>query len=215
MKDIERKIMYSFLNTHLLTMALTHSSYHNEHKTYEHNERIEFLGDAVLSLVVRDYLYKTYPNEREGVLSRYASSVVCEAYLSNIAKNLNLDSYIYLGKGCVSTPAILSDTLEALIGALYIDGGYEIAQSFITEYIVSGIDSIITNNQFIDPKTRLNELLQQKDMLPIYNTEEKMNEKNMFMSVIYIEGKAYGTGEGVSKREAEQHAAEKTLQLLL
>ena len=215
MKEIEKKIMYSFRNTHLLTMALTHSSYHNEHKTYEHNERMEFLGDAVLSLVVRDYLYKTYPNEREGVLSRYASSVVCEAYLSAIAKTLTLDSYVYLGKGCVSTPAILSDTLEALIGALYIDGGYKTAQSFILEYILSGIDSIITNNQFIDPKTRLNEFLQQKDMLPVYDTKEKTSERDMFVSLIYVEGKAYGTGEGVSKREAEQHAAEKTLQMLL
>ena len=217
MKELESTIGHSFSDKSLLQVALTHSSYHNEHKECEHNERMEFLGDAVLSLIVREYLYTTYPQDREGLLSRYASTVVCESFLSEVAQKIQLQSHISLGRGCECTNAILSDVVEALIGAIYLDGGYESACVFINTYVLKEIKHIVENDLFMDSKTKLNELLQKREgnPLPEYVTKEDQDKKDMFVSIVYILGKEYGTGYGLSKREAEQEAAEQTLHMLV
>ena len=162
LKSLEELIGYSFKNKDYLTLALSHSSYVNElvNQKRQCNERIEFLGDAVLELVSSSYLYKSMPTEKEGELSKRRAALVCEKSLAVVARRIELGRFILLGKGermngGAERDSILSDALEAVIGAIYLDGGFGEAEKFVLNFVLDG-----TEGEFIDYKTRLQELIQ-------------------------------------------------------
>ena len=180
-------------------------------KRYESNQRLEFLGDAVLELVVSDYLYHIHPQTEEGRLTRMRASLVFEAALSACALNIGLDRYVKLGKGEEKSggrkkPAILSDTFEALIGAIYLDGGIRSADAFIRRNLLSSIDEM---ELLRDGKTVMQEYAQQKGAELTYVTEGNDAPDHMkeFTSVLYLDGAALANGHGHSKKQAEQDAA--------
>lgn len=212
--ELEKSIQYSFHDKSIITQALTHSSYANEQKINKkiHNERIEFLGDAVLELVVSEYLYRTYPEKNEGEMTKLRSSLVCEFTLSQCAEDISLGDYLYLSKGEHLTggrerPSILCDAFEAIIGAIYLDGGFEPAQVFIHHYL---LDRAADRTLFYDAKTNLQELVQRdsKDFI-IYELIEENgpdHDKEFVVKVIIGE-KEVGQGKGKTKKAAEQMAA--------
>lgn len=220
-QELEQKIGYTFTNEGLLRQALTHSSYANEKHMKKHsdNERLEFLGDAVLEVVSSDFLYRNYPNLPEGDLTKLRASIVCEPTLALCTKEINLGDYLLLGKGEDRTggrnrKSILSDALEAVIGAIYLDGGIEQAKQFILKYILTDIEH---KKLFYDSKTILQEVVQG-------NYEEKLNyvlleesgpdhDKN-FSVEARIGERVVGQGNGHTKKAAEQEAAYHALLLL-
>ena len=164
-QELEKKIGYTFQNRALLKQAVTHSSFANEQKInrQKHYERLEFLGDAVLELVSSDFLFQTHPEMPEGQLTKLRASMVCEPALAYCAKDLTLDSYIQLGKGEEATggryrDSIVSDVMEAVIGAIYLDGGMEPARTYIHRFILSDLEN---KQLFLDSKTNLQEYMQQ------------------------------------------------------
>ena len=164
-QELEKKIGYTFQNRALLKQAVTHSSFANEQKInrQKHYERLEFLGDAVLELVSSDFLFQTHPEMPEGQLTKLRASMVCEPALAYCAKDLTLDGYIQLGKGEESTggryrDSIVSDVMEAVIGAIYLDGGMEPARTYIHRFILSDLEN---KQLFLDSKTNLQEYMQQ------------------------------------------------------
>ena len=211
---LEKDIDYRFKDLNLLRHAMIHSSYQGEMqwKKEASNERLEFLGDAVLELVISDFLYKKYPHEPEGELTKKRSSLVFEAALNVCARDISLGDYLYLGKGedmCGGRekPSILSDAFEALIGAIYLDGGLESARRFIHEHIVSDIDELVLLK---DGKTALQQYIQQKDNMKLrYETEDFAGPQHnkIFKSRVFINDKAIAEGTGHSKKNAEQQAA--------
>jgi ribonuclease III len=219
---IENKIGYKFSNKSLLQNALVHKSYLKD-KTRDpainqNNERLEFLGDAVLELVTTEYLYKNF-SEDEGVLTAVRSSMVNANNLSMIGMTLALEENIYLSKaeGGESGKAkdmIVADAMEAIIGAMYLDGGYEVVQTFITNNILHSAQDTITNATFKDPKTTLQEILQEKfKITPQYSlmdTVGKDHEKKFFVAV-YQGDTELARGQGLSKQKAEIEAAVQAL----
>jgi len=219
LEELELKIKYKFKNIKILEIALTHSSYSNElgRKNYE---RLEFLGDAVLELVISDLLYKKYNKEDEGVLSKLRSSIVSRKTLSIIAKNLQLANYIKLGKGefkdkGLEKESILAAVLEAIFGAIYLDSNYNLAYKIIKKTFKSFIDNVFTDEYSVDYKTKLQELVQQSyKKIPSYciTKEEGSTQNKVFeveLDAIFCKTRAYGT----TKKTAEQLAAKKALQL--
>lgn len=221
--ELENKINYTFNKKFLLERAMTHSSYANQNKLdyAYHNERLEFLGDSVLSLTISEYLYKKYHSKPEGKLTRLRSSIVCEASLYDKAKLLKLGTYLQMGKGeeqsggreRVST---LSDAFEALIGAIYLDGGLDNARQFIISQFSNMIETLEKKEKFSDYKTQLQELAQKQSgaviSYDIYKEEGPDHDK-LFSARVYINDKLSGEGTGKSKKEAEQHAAKKALEI--
>lgn len=218
---LEDRIHYHFQNKGLLQQALTHPSYSGEmhwHRS-ESNQRLEFLGDAVLELIISDYLYRTHPQIEEGKLTRMRSSLVFEPALTVCAKDIGLGSHILLGKGediCAGRekPSILSDTFEALIGAIFLDGGYEAARQFIYTFIVNDIDEL---SLLHDSKSLIQEYTQRGDNQHLsYQTEslESPDHMKQFKSALYINEKLVSTGFGHSKKTAEQAAAAEAVKLL-
>lgn len=222
LSKFEEEIGYTFIDITLLNKALTHSSYANEHKTTSitYNERLEFLGDSVLSLIVSDYIYKKYSDFPEGDLTKLRAAVVCEPSLAYISKNLKLGDYLLLGKGEEATggrerTSILADALEALIGAIYLDRGFECSGKFVIEILENEIIKASKEGDlFTDYKTKLQETLQKTSKSKIeYKTEKEEgpdHEKIFFMSAI-VESKICGRGWGRNKKEAEQMAAKEAL----
>ncbi len=215
------KIGYEFKDSNLISTALTHSSYSNESKTKAAcNERLEFLGDSVLSLAVSEYVYKTYPDLPEGDLTKLRAGVVSEASLAKVARDLDLGEFLLLGKGEQITggrdrDSILADAMEAIIGAIYLDGGFEKAKDFVLKQLKSAIEHHYMNNGHWDSKTQLQELLQSKAGTEI--TYEIIDEKGpdhnkLYTAQVSSNGKVMGIGTGKSKKEAEQNAAYKALQ---
>lgn len=211
--EFEKKIKYQFEHPELLITALTHSSYSNENrlKKYECNERLEFLGDAVLELVSSEYIYKDKPTNPEGDLTRIRASYVCEPTLALCAREMNLGEYILLGKGEDLTggrerDSILSDTLEATIGAIYLDGGFERAREYIQEFILKDIEH---KKLFYDSKTILQEIVQgeKKELEYKLLSEEGPDHNKSFTVSVNIEGKQITTATGRTKKKAEQSAA--------
>ncbi|MCI5501568.1 MAG: ribonuclease III [Lachnospiraceae bacterium] len=211
--EFEKKIKYQFEHPELLITALTHSSYSNENrlKKYECNERLEFLGDAVLELVSSEYIYKDNPTNPEGDLTRIRASYVCEPTLALCAREMNLGEYILLGKGEDLTggrerDSILSDTLEATIGAIYLDGGFERAREYIQEFILKDIEH---KKLFYDSKTILQEIVQgeKKELEYKLLSEEGPDHNKSFTVSVNIEGKQITTATGRTKKKAEQSAA--------
>lgn len=209
----------------LLDMALTHTSYaHESKKTTKdaHNERIEFLGDSVLSIIVSTYMYNSFPNLNEGQLTRMRANLVCEASLFELAKKLKLGRLLLLGRGeSISggreRASILADAFESLLGAVYIDQGFEAAQKFLMSIMKDQIDFVCRNGIFNDYKTRLQEFLQRNGDIEIsyqlVGSEGPEHEK-IFTSAVAVAGRIIGQGSGHSKKDAEQHAAKAALEEL-
>jgi len=200
----------------LLNTALTHSSYANERKgKFHHNERLEFLGDSILSLIVSEYLFLELPDVSEGNLTKLRASVVSERSLVNIASSIDLGKYILLGKGEEGTggrkrASILADAFESLIAAIYLDRGIEQAKAFVLKYIKESIEWGLNGKGFRDYKTDLQEILQQESDKEIdYRIVEECgpDHDKAFVAKVYYGGVAIGSGFGKSKKEAEQQAA--------
>ena len=212
--ELEKKIGYPFQDFDLLIRAMTHSSYANEHKKEqrEHNERLEFLGDAVLELISSDYLFRNYPDIPEGTLTKKRASMVCEPTLALCAREISLGEYLLLGKGEDATggrkrDSIVSDAMEALIGAIYLDGGFANAKEFIDRFI---LDDIENKQLFYDSKTMLQEIVQgsyDEDVrYEIVKEEGPDHNKNFYVHALLGE-RILGEGCGHTKKAAEQQAA--------
>lgn len=215
----EEIIDYRFENKNYILEALTHSSYSNENKNYKFNERLEFLGDSVLSIIVSDYLFKTEKNLPEGELTKLRANIVCEESLSEVASKIKLGEYLLLGKGEEATGgreriSILADALEAVIAAIYLDGGIENSRKFIFKYMDEIIEDSIKGKIFRDYKTYLQEVLQSRGEQNIWYKliEEKGPDHNKrFVMEVGINDEVLGVGEGKSKKDAEQVAAKAAL----
>lgn len=214
---LEDKIGYVFQNRELVRQALTHSSYANERKInkIDDYERLEFLGDAVLELISSEFLFRENPSMPEGKLTKTRASMVCEPALAFCAREIELQSYIYLGKGEEATggrkrESIISDVMEALIGAIYLDGGFEKCKQFIHRFILSDLDNKVL---FYDAKTILQEKVQKMGMEITYvmAKEEGPEHDKVFYVDAYQGETLIGTGKGHSKKAAEQQAAYEAL----
>ncbi len=207
----------SFTDETLLKTAFTHRSYLNEsHIEGEHNERLEFLGDAVLELVVTDYLFRTYPDIPEGQLTAYRAALVNSTMLGDIAEELGMNECLFLSKGEAkdtgrARSSILADTFEAVVGALYMDQGYEASDRFITQYVLSRTENMIESGAWRDAKSAFQEYAQATHgFTPRYEVvraEGPDHDKHFVVSVLVGE-EVMGEGEGSSKQHAEQNAAE-------
>ena len=219
MEDWEALLGYRFRDRSLLARALTHSSYANEHRGCDHNERLEFLGDAVLELSSSAFLYRRFPVEPEGSLSRRRASLVCEASLADCARKLSLGEKLCLGKGEEKgggreKDSLLADAFEAVIGAVYLDGGFEAADGFIRRHL---LDTSEDGAVFFDAKTRLQEYLQRDGEIGIrYRDREESDDgqEKTFVAEVLVEGAVLGTGRGHNKKQAEQTAAAQALERL-
>ena len=214
LNEFQSKIGYTFKNRHLLEQALTHSSYANEKHMKKHsdNERLEFLGDAVLEIVSSEFLFINYPQKPEGELTKLRASIVCEPTLALCTKPLDLGKYLRLGRGEDHTggrkrKSILSDALEAVIGAIYLDGGFASAKEFILRFILTDIEH---KQLFYDSKTILQEIVQasHKEELGYRLVKEEGPDHNKhFVAEAYVGDRVIGQGEGRTKKGAEQEAA--------
>lgn len=220
LKKLEENIGYTFKDINLLKNALTHTSYANEHDM-KSNEKLEFLGDSILEFISSDYMYKKYTLLKEGELTKVRATVVCEKSLYKIAKTHNFSDFLYLGKSEVMTggnkrPAILADSVEAVIAALYIDGGLEVAKRFIIDNLKDEIEIATKNVGRKDYKTVLQEELQKNGDVNIeYKiiNESGPDHDKRFEAQVLLNGKSLATGKGKSKKEAEMQAAKKALEL--
>lgn len=206
----------------LLHMAMTHSSYAHENKRehIEHNQRLEFLGDAVLELIISEYLYDRFPNYPEGILTKMRAGIVCEPSLASVARNLKLGEYLLMGRGEERSggrnrPSILADAMEALIGAVYLDQGLQSTQTFVIEVLSEQIAKVVEKGgQTGDYKTELQELVQQKaENTLTYRIlkEEGPDHNKIFTSAVSYKDVIWGIGKGRTKKEAEQIAAQDAL----
>ena len=217
-QELENRIGYQFKEQGRLRQALTHSSYANEKHMKKHsdNERLEFLGDAVLELVSSEYLFKNYPKMPEGEMTKFRASIVCEPTLALCTKDIDLGKYLYLGKGEDLTggrnrKSILSDALEAVIGAIYLDGGFEAARTFVHRFILVDIEN---KKLFHDSKTILQEVVQgnyKEELHYVLVGEEGPDHDKKFMVEAMIGERVIGHGTGHTKKAAEQEAAYEAL----
>ena len=225
MKDfskLQKKLGIRFKDEELLKTSLVHRSYINENPKFplSHNERLEFLGDAVLELIVTRYLFDKFPQKREGELTSLRSSLVNSKELSRIAQKLNLDSFLYLSKGEAKDTGrareqILANTFEALIGVIYLDQGYEVAKSFIEKKLLKNLPKILKQKLYVDPKSRFQEIAQEKiRVTPEYKVlkEEGPDHARIFEVGVYLDDTLVARGEGPSKQEAQVEAAGNALE---
>ena len=221
LEELEKRIGYSFRDDKLLKQAMTHSSYANEQKInrYGHYERLEFLGDAVLEVVASDFLYHRFPEKTEGELTKLRAAIVCEPALAHSAEKMELGKYMLLGKGEECTggrerDSIIADVMEALIGAIYLDGGLEKARAHVTRFVLEDLDH---RHLFYDSKTTLQEVIQgglKKDFCYVLVEETGPEHDKCFCVEVRMEGKCIGRGTGRTKKSAEQQAAYEALLLL-
>ena len=219
-KDLEAAIGYRFKNISLLQNALTHSSYANErwHNSLKSNERLEFLGDSILGMVVAEYLYKTFPDRPEGELTRMRADMVCEKTLASVAARIELGRHLMLGNGEEqsggrSRDSILADAVESVIAASFLDGGMDAARNFIEKFILVEVPVKKLNNA--DYKTALQELVQQKKNQTLsYRLvgESGPDHDKHFEVEVSLNGSVIGVGTGSSKKRAEQMAAQAALE---
>lgn len=213
-QKLEKVIGYVFKNKELLTMAMTHSSYANEHHIprTNNNERVEYLGDAVLELTVSEFLFLTKKDMPEGEMTKLRASIVCEPTLYLCAQKISLSDYLFLGKGEQATggrkrPSIVSDAMEALIGAIYLDGGFANAKEFIHRFILDDLEHL---QLFFDSKTILQEIIQgshEKTLSYRLIGEEGPDHNKTFLVEALLEDEVLGKGIGRTKKAAEQDAA--------
>lgn len=217
----EAKIGYTFRDSGLIEQAFTHRSYLNENreKGREHNERLEFLGDAVLELAVTEFLYAKYPDKPEGELTAYRAALVNTVSISDAAVKLDMNEYLLLSKGESrdtgrARQIILANAFEALIGAMYLDSGYEAAKKFIADQLFHKTEEVVSKRLWQDAKSRLQEIAQEKlKVTPVYQLLDQSgpDHDRTFVVGAYLGNEKAATGEGRSKQEAEQSAAQKTL----
>ena len=222
MKTLETKLGYQFQNPKLLDHALTHSSYANEHHLgcISSNERLEFLGDSVLGMIVADHLYRTFPDLPEGDLTRIRANLVCEGSLVLVAKEWDLGRYLKLGKGenaCGgrSRPSILADAVEAVLAAVFLDGGLAHDRDIIQRFLLDRMEQV--NRASRDHKTYLQELVQRKSgQVLSYELigESGPDHNKTFQMQVLLNGQPIGQGTGHSKKEAEQAAANAAIERL-
>ena len=220
-EKLEKNIGYTFKNKDLLKTALTHTSYANEHAA-QSNEKLEFLGDSILEFVSSEYMYNKYTNLKEGEMTKVRATVVCEKNLYKIAKLHNFSDFLYLGKSEVITggnkrPAILADSVEAVIAAMFIDGGLEPAKKFIIENLKDEIEIATKHVGEKDYKTVLQEELQKNGEVKIeYKIikETGPDHDKVFTSEVIYNGKILANGEGKSKKHAEMDAAKHAIELI-
>lgn len=216
--DFAKKNQLTFEDYDLLSTALTHPSFAQEHESCENNQRLEFLGDAVLNLVVAKYLYLHYPGRQEGVLTKIRAKVVCEQHLVRLAQALTIGDYLILGRGEENSGgrkrnSILADAVESIIGALYLDQGMEVTEEFVLSYLKDEID-VVANGDFYDFKSRLQELVQSSSRDNVtYDILEESGPAHdrTFTAGVYFQDRLLAHGVGKSKKEAEQRAAEQAL----
>lgn len=218
--EAEQLLGFEIRDINLYISACTHRSYINEHRSFNlpHNERLEFLGDAVLELISTEHLYANYPHS-EGELTNFRSALVNYKMLSEIAKNIGLEQYLLMSRGEAkdtgrARQVILANALEALIGAVYLDLGYEQAKKFITDKVLTALPSIISSGSYLDPKSKLQEMVQeQKGVTPSYGvvSEHGPDHDKEFVVAVFVENQEIGRGKGPSKQEAEVAAAENAL----
>ncbi len=219
MLNAEEKIGYHFENEKLLQTALTHSSYANENHTRS-NERLEFLGDSVLSIIISECIFKKMQKVNEGDLSRFRAALVCEQSLAEIAKRIHLSELIFLGRGEEKNggrrrPSIVSDAFEAVLGAIYLDSGLETAREWLLAIMSDKIDQAIMGKLYSDYKTALQEIVQRdgRSFVSYKTLEESGREhERVFVVQAFVNGDAKCIAEGHSKKEAEQAAAKKTIE---
>lgn len=219
-KSLEQTLGFKIKNEDIYLSAFTHRSYLNENRGFPlpHNERLEFLGDAVLELVATEHLYKNYPHP-EGELTNFRSALVNYKILSDIAKRLGLQEYLLMSKGEAkdmgrARQVILANCIEAVIGAIYLDGGYELAKDFIIREILVELPNIIGSGTYVDPKSKLQELVQDKrGITPTYGvvSETGPDHNKIFVVAAFVGSAEVGRGTGPSKQEAELSAAENAL----
>ena len=221
---LKEKIGYRFRNPVLFRKAMTHSSYANEQRArhLQNNERLEFLGDSVLGFVTADYLYNHFPDLPEGELTKLRAAVVCEQALYEVAKELGIDQEICLGRGEEAgggwhRPSILADAVEALLGAIYLDGGIEPARAFVLSFIPRKADEARQGRMFKDYKTTLQEIVQKnrEETLEyrLAGTHGPDHDKTFEMELL-LNSNVFAKGMGHSKKEAEQMAAKQALELM-
>lgn len=221
-KNLQERLGIRFKDERLLRLAFTHASYLNEQHPHLHedNERLEFLGDAVLELVISQYLYRRTPPMTEGEMTKLRASIVCEPSLVSYAKALHFDEYVLLGKGEElaggrNRPALLADVFEAFVGAYYLDQGLHAVENFFEKFIIPKIE----RGEFtvmVDYKSMLQEWIQQRETWELHYEITQVRgpaHNREFVSEVYLNGRQVGMGKGRSKKEAEQHAAEEALRL--
>lgn len=218
---LEQKLGVIFKNKNLLKEALTHRSYLNENPSWPlpHNERLEFLGDAVLELAVTEILFSRYPTSPEGELTSIRSALVNYQMLADIAKNMELGDYVFLSKGEAkdagkAREVILANAFEAVLGAVYLDTGYESAKNFIEKAVMGRLDEVIEKKLYQDPKSLLQEIVQEKlRATPTYSvlSEKGPDHAKIFKVGVFFNGDLIAEGEGASKQEAEVEAAKNAL----
>ncbi len=221
---LQKKIGYSFKNTALFQTALTHSSYANEHRErhLHNNERLEFLGDSVLGFVTADYLFNQFRDLPEGELTKLRAAVVCEQTLCEIAKEIGVDTAIKLGHGEENSggrkrPSILADATEALLGAIYLDGGIEPARKFVMDFVPRKTEEARRGGVFKDYKTLLQEIVQknrQETLEYHLSGESGPDHDKQFTMQLRLNSNVFAVGIGRSKKEAEQMAAKEALRLM-
>jgi ribonuclease-3 len=219
--DLEKVIGTKINNLDLYISAFTHRSYLNENRFFHlpHNERLEFLGDAVLELVATEYLYKNYPHS-EGELTNFRSALVNYKKLSEIARRLGLENFLQMSRGEAkdtgrARQVILANVIESLIGAIYLDAGYDTAAEFITKEVLVELPEIIEGGSYLDPKSRLQELIQEKNgVTPTYSviSESGPDHDKVFIVAVFTNTTELGRGQGPSKQEGEIAAAQDALE---
>lgn len=222
MKDLEDKLNYHFKNRKYLQNALTHSSYANERRNHiKSNERLEFLGDSVLSIIVSDYIYRHCPNFPEGDLTKLRSSLVCEQTLCRFSRSLGVGDHLLLSKGEHHSkgnerPSILADAFEAIIAAIYLDGGMAAAKDFVLSFVIPEIQNP-KPKLFKDHKTFLQEIVQknhEESLKYVLVSETGPDHDKHFVMEVHLNSNVLGKGGGRSKKEAEQNAAKQALEMM-
>lgn len=218
----EHEIGITFKDKSIIKQAFTHRSYLNENRslTLAHNERLEFLGDAVLELSVTDYLYKTYPDKPEGEMTALRSALVNAITLSTVASNLHVNDFLLLSKGEAKDMGrarqyILANTLEAIIGAIYLDQGFEVAHHFISRFVLSLTEEIVRQGSWIDSKSSFQEKAQERiGITPVYKKIREIgpDHDKHFTVGVFLDTDLIAEGSGKSKQDAEQEAARKALE---
>ncbi len=221
LSELESKIGYPFQNKDLLKQAVTHRSYLNENPAWplDHNERLEFLGDAVLELVVTEYLYNQYPDRPEGEMTNWRAALVNANMLAQITSEFNLNDYMLLSRGEARDTGrarqyILANAIEALIGAMYLDGGYTPCKEFIAKFVLTKLPDIISKKTYRDAKSLFQEMAQEHvGITPTYQVLEEWgpDHARQFRVGVFLEKEQAGVGEGPSKQDAQQAAAENAL----
>ena len=219
---LQQKLGLRFKNPRLLKTALVHRSYLNEtkQKNLQSNERLEYLGDAVLELVVSHYLFQKYPKKPEGFLTKLRAKAVQTQTLAHVAQNLHLDRFLLVSKGerkagGTHNPSLLADCFEAVTGAIFLDQGLPAARRFIHRHLLKNLSQLLKNSQIIDYKSQLQELVQANHQpTPTYRLVRSFgpDHAKTFESAVFVGRKKLATGRGKSKQQAEQHAAKKAIE---